>query len=414
VYQTNSVKELVIKAQDGFTTWNDLLYATGHFMERAKCSCYLSVWDFQEDGYAFTIPPTELQKEIMVKDIHGHMQKIPQLASDKSQKLLGVMKNPIGNQQDEIERLREKSNNMAIRINTGVMSTVQAKMAYDSFYLPAIRYSLSITSINQIDFESIQSSASLAILAALGYNRHMPREVVYGTSKYQGLGLQHLYDVQGIDSTRLLLQELNHHGPTKHMLQNLLEVIQMESGIGNPILEDNRPLIYIEWGWIPSIRDFLLHIDSQIINATNRPVLYRQHDRYLMDASILPQLTRKEQILINRCRLFLQVERLSDISSADGTIILDEWKQANEYTSSRSTKSWPLQGNPGEEAWRIWRSFLERAFLTNGKLRQNLGPWNKFNLERIFYARYQESTKTLWYYLNNNKWTSHKLITTDR
>jgi hypothetical protein len=112
---------------------------------------------------------------------------------------------------------------------------------------------LSITSINQIDFESIQSTATLAILAALGFNRHMPQEVVYGTGKYQGLGLQHLYDIQGIDSTRKLLQELNHQGPTKDMLQNLLKVIQMESGIGNPILEDNHPLHYIEWGWIPSI-----------------------------------------------------------------------------------------------------------------------------------------------------------------
>jgi hypothetical protein len=153
--RTLSVEELVIKAQDGLTTWNELLYATGHFMELAKCSCYLLVWDFQEDGYAFTIPPTELQREIIVKDIHRHMQQIPQLASDKSQKLLGVMKNPIGNQQDEIKRLRHKSNNMAIKVNTGAMSMIQAKMAYESFYLPAIRYLLAITSINQIDFKSI-------------------------------------------------------------------------------------------------------------------------------------------------------------------------------------------------------------------------------------------------------------------
>jgi hypothetical protein len=108
--RTLSVEELVIKAQEGFTTWNELLYMMGHFMELTKCSCYLSVWDFQDDGYAFTIHPSELQqKEIIVKDIHGHMQKIPQLASDKSQKLLGIMKNPIGNQQDEIKRLRKKA-----------------------------------------------------------------------------------------------------------------------------------------------------------------------------------------------------------------------------------------------------------------------------------------------------------------
>jgi hypothetical protein len=127
----------------------------------------------------------------------------------------------------------------------------------------------------------------------------MPREVIYCTNRYQGLNLQHLYDIQGIDSTRLLLQELNHDGPTKTMLQCLLDVIQMESGIGQPILVDNRPLIYIEWGWIPSIRDFMLHIDGKILNATSPRALYREHDSYLMDAPILSKLTQKEQILIN-------------------------------------------------------------------------------------------------------------------
>jgi hypothetical protein len=51
----------------------------------------------------------------------------------------------------------------------------------------------------------------------------------------------------------------------------VLEVIQMESGIGLPILEDCWTLDYIEWGWIPQIRDFLKHIDGKIINATAIP-----------------------------------------------------------------------------------------------------------------------------------------------
>jgi hypothetical protein len=45
----------------------------------------------------------------------------------------------------------------------------------------------------------------------------------------------------------------------------------MESGIGKPIMEDNRPLSYIEWGWIPSIQDFLYHINAVITNATDTP-----------------------------------------------------------------------------------------------------------------------------------------------
>jgi hypothetical protein len=71
-------------------------------MELGKCACYLSIWDFQEDGYAYTIPPEELNIEIRVQDVNGANQVIPQLPSDTSQKILGVMKNPIGNQQDEV------------------------------------------------------------------------------------------------------------------------------------------------------------------------------------------------------------------------------------------------------------------------------------------------------------------------
>jgi uncharacterized protein YjbK len=182
------IEELISKAQDSFTSWNELLHATGHFLELEKCSCYLSIWDFQSDGYAFMIPPNELAKTIKVKDLAGNEMTIKQLSTDQSQKLLGIMRNPIGNQQDEIERLKQKSDRLAHQINIGALSTVQAKMAYDSFFLPAMRYSLPITAINQMDFESIQKNATLATLAALGNNRHMPREVVFCSNKYQGLG----------------------------------------------------------------------------------------------------------------------------------------------------------------------------------------------------------------------------------
>jgi hypothetical protein len=59
--------------------------------------------------------------------------------------------------------------------------------------------------------------------------------------------------------------------PTSKMKKALLETIQLESGIGSPILEDNRPPDYIEWGWIPQIRDFLQHIEGKIIGATKKP-----------------------------------------------------------------------------------------------------------------------------------------------
>jgi hypothetical protein len=119
--------QMVERAQEGFTLWNKLLHATGHFMELEKCACYLSIWSFQDDGCAYTMSPAELGKQIIVHDISGTQKTIPQLKTDESQKLLGVMKNPIGNQQDEIECLKAKSNRIAVQINTNALTTLQAK-----------------------------------------------------------------------------------------------------------------------------------------------------------------------------------------------------------------------------------------------------------------------------------------------
>jgi hypothetical protein len=286
-----TVDQLICQAQRSFTTWNELLHATGHFMELAKCSCYLLIWQFQEDGYAYTLTPEEIEGQIIIHDLQNTPHIIKLIPTDKSHKLLGVMRNPIGNQQDEIQRLRDKSNGIATKINLNAITPTQAKMAYESFYLPAMRYSLAITSINQMDFEIIQRKATTSFLSTMGFNRHMPREIVYCSMKFQGLGMRHLYDIQGSDGIRLLIQELNHEGTTRDMIRHLLEVIQLESGMGSPILEDNRPLNYIEWGWIPAMRDFMLHINAKIMNATEDMPRFRINDSYIMDSPLLPRLT---------------------------------------------------------------------------------------------------------------------------
>jgi hypothetical protein len=107
-------------------------------MELDKCSCYLSIWDFQEDGYTYTLPPDKLEQQIIVYDLQNTPQQIELIHSEKSQKLLGVMRNPIGNQQDEISQLKDKSNSIATKVNLNAIMSQQAKMAYESFYIPAM------------------------------------------------------------------------------------------------------------------------------------------------------------------------------------------------------------------------------------------------------------------------------------
>jgi hypothetical protein len=160
-------------------------------------------------------------------------------------------------------------------MNSNYLSRGDAHIAYEAFYIPALRYSLQITSINQADMETIQSKATMSFLTAKGFNPNMPHEVVFAPKKYPGLHFHHLYDLQGSDGVRLFLQEINNEAlMTQQMLLALLDTIQLESGLGSPIMEDCRPLAYIEWGWIPHLRDFLYHINGVIIGVTEQPPIY--------------------------------------------------------------------------------------------------------------------------------------------
>jgi hypothetical protein len=103
------------------------------------------------------------------------------------------------------------------------------------------------------------------------------------------------------------------------MLEILIDTIQLEAGIGSPILEDTRTLDYLEWGWIPQIREFLHHVDGKIVGIGNTPPRYREGDVYIMDSDIINNCTYKEHMLIHHCRLHLQIlEVLSDITNDKG------------------------------------------------------------------------------------------------
>jgi hypothetical protein len=53
--------------------------------------------------------------------------------------------------------------------------------------------------------------------------------------------------------------------------------MQMEAGIGNPIMENCCQLDYIEWGWIQLIRDYLQHINGHISIGNRKKQLLLSH-----------------------------------------------------------------------------------------------------------------------------------------
>jgi hypothetical protein len=98
------------------------------------------------------------------------------------------------------------------------------------------------------------------------------------------------------------------------------------------------------------------------------PVPFRANNQCLMDVvATLPKARRAQLQAFTRVRLYLGVQYLSEIASADGSSIArDAW--AGERPRS-SPLLWPYQPKPGPQSFRAWRGLLATAFL-HGHRRQ--------------------------------------------
>jgi ribonuclease HI len=385
---------IIQNIQEDITHWNEYLHAAGHHLELSKCACYVIFWEFDHDSQ----PTATLNKTdpgIKIRQRDNSVITIPILPIDVGQKTLGVMKTPSGLQMPEIGRLKEKSDSIARRVNLSHLTRSEARLAYETTYIPSMRYSLTTTAINQLDMETIQQKATSAFLSKMGYNRNMPREVVYGHPLYQGLGLRHLYDMQGIDGIIAFIREINYKSTIQTILMSTAQALQIEAGIGKNIFETTGPLPHISWSWLMSIRDFLEHIDAEIrgVPITVIPRC-RENDKYLMEWVSRDRHSQREIRQIQAVRLYLQVTLLSEITDATGDRINQEFLTPNQR-KSKSTWLWPRQEKPSRQAWITWRKFVQSTFTTGSfKLLTPLGKWICVP-PREFTQLYDHETKAL-------------------
>jgi hypothetical protein len=144
-----------------------------------------------------------------------------------------------------------------------------------------------------------------------------------------------------------------------------------------------------------SIRDFLADSEFTLEIVNTYTVCPRRvHDHILMDDVLAGFYTDSEIQGINRCRLYLQVECLSDICAADGVRLDPGIQEKAPTVTSRSTIQWQCQGLPGPRSWAIRHRFLKtytRDSASN-RLRQTMGSWTQLNL-RTWNAYYDPSSQ---------------------
>jgi hypothetical protein len=359
--------------------WEELLCTTGGKLELSKCFYYPIIWEFDSDGNAYILEPNKMRSKISLTDSITH-ENIPIEAKscNDAHKTLGVMACPQGNNYVEYQQLKSKCDNFAQRMSSAILSREEATIFYRTICIPSISYSLAIGTFTEKQTHALQGSLTQATLNGLGYNRKTPAAIVYGPTSLGGIGMRHIFAEQGTMQAQIVIQHLRSFTQLGATIVIQLNWAQIVSGRGTPILEIPQEILphLDSEQWIQTLRRFLA-LSCITLHISNIDVPYgkRINDQILMDLVVHTSWSKTEIKEINKCRLYLKVESVSDISNQSGTHITDKCLNV-QLGAHKRDKLWPKQTQPGQRSIKIWKKFVKSLCKQNTtQLITQLGEW---------------------------------------
>jgi hypothetical protein len=251
---TNDIVELTRRLREDMIAWKDLLETSGGKLELKKFFYYILSWKF--DGKGNPTPTTIAEQRTLVEQIHipdgqfGTLITIDQKEVIVEHKTLGCYKSITGNAKEEIKYLKTNSDILGNRISRATLTHYQVYLAYNTVFLPSLKYGLPSTSLSFKQIEGIHRFAVNKFLSGMGYDRSTPRALVYRPVEFGGFGVRHLYtEILGmkLDSVVSHLRANTQFGKA---FQINLNYLQLTSGTTEPILESSIHLPYIDNNWI--------------------------------------------------------------------------------------------------------------------------------------------------------------------
>ena len=299
---------------------------------------------------------------------------------------------------DEVHYLKTKVTKWCDAVRSKRLLRSEAWYCLNSTIMKTIEYPLMATTISKRDMDEIMKPILATALPISGVQQRIPKKLLYGTLRSQGLNIQDPYTTQLIEHLLSILRHCHRYTPSSELHAENMELVQCHVGSKTPFWELPYPLYgcLAPEGWMQFTWETLSATNITIRGPLPTIPLSRLHDIHLMDAFI--HHTHDTSILqeLNDCRMFLQATTLSHISTADGHNIQHHAWYGTEPSLVQTPPSWPKTYRPNANAWITWQQYLRQAFLfphaTHKQLRQPLGHWTTT----------RDTTWPWWHHLHND------------
>jgi hypothetical protein len=378
-----TTSELTEQLRQAGQLWEKLLHISGGALNLSKCSWSLQFWEWK-NGRPRLQPMSKHDPPLLMTSGDNPEQNIiTRIDNHTAARNLGVYLNAHGTFQHHAQITKEKSATLAHRLQRSRLSPALAMTYYRTTYLPAIGYSLPVTSMTMVELQQVQTLMNRVILNKLGFNRNYPRAVAFAPLYEFGVGLRNLQLEQGLAQIQALLNYIGTDHKVGKVMLISYRTLQVEAGVHFDLLgQPHMPLPYLTSCWFTSLRAFCCAHNITISIKMNRVLTpSRINDQSLMSIALASQLfTTQDLIDINLVRIHLQVCNTSDITNAQGDHVTTNVWRCQAFTDRRSTLCYPRQVSPTIKQRRLWRKLLRIILLPNAKLSQlqlrtPLGAW---------------------------------------
>ena len=410
-----SLQTLETIVEHDVTQWNTGLHITGGKLEGDKSNYFILIWDFSSNGLPFLQTHDNTDNPVRLHLYDTPTNPLTRIRHDEhpSQfKSLGTYLTGALDTKYEQQVIHDKIQKFIRFLVTCPLRPNEAWIAYRQYLIPSLMYGAIIQSFSISTCETMHRKLLPYLLPKLGYPNTFPRPLAFGPKKSGGSGILDFNAIILSSKIQYVLKHLRANTEIGKMLQITLSWAQLQAGIGTPILSQPRRLPYIESEWLKHLHEGLWQISGRIYIPDAWHERYQcQNDRFLMELFYDSGIYTAHQLhILNCCRLYLKISRLSDIRTTDGRKIIPAYYYGT-HENTYTALEWPAQRNPDSTAWTLWRKALSDIAPLHHNIPLPLGTWTSIANKYNWY--YNTITNTI--YSNSGRtWYAHPTTSTRR
>lgn len=362
--------------------WEKAAKVTGGAIAPNKSWYYLVHFKWVNGKWTYGDMSNVLNDSLSCLDKNEVMHELQQKGADVATEMLGVYLAPDGNNAKQLQVLTEKAKKMEACLNRGHLDRYESWVALTRVCTKSLEYPLPAMTFSEKQCKQYMAPMLRSYLPKAGFNRNFPRDILYGSKEYGGLGLHNPYLLQGIHHVADIIEHLWKRTPTGHFFKCNIESLRLELGI-------NGPLFYKDYNHyrralltdslICDTWRFSSENNIQFNEQSTEFTFIRANDRCFMDV-VYTKIQPQYWAAINRCRHFLRILTVSDICSGDGKrlhpVVYNTTPRCE--SSHNNNICWPLWERPCQQDWTTWRREIPLAFtgIHRGHiLLEPLGAW---------------------------------------